>query len=447
MSSVQSMPFKALSKKIFIIALPVMIQNITEYILMFTSTAFIGRYNVIGLSAIQNVMSPFFMTLSFFIALSTGTTIVIAQFIGAGKKNQARRMAENSFFFSLLISVIYFLFWFIFGRQMLTLIGAKGEILEIGAQYLSIISFSLLVLGLGLSASSVFQGNGKTYPIMFASISKVALNVLLSWCLIFGNFGFPEFGIVGAAYAYLISELFGVFILTVWVFNLKSFVMRLSSVFKPTFKLYIKIFKIGIPAGMEFILWSMGQVFILFLLNQIDPMAAGFFGLLNILINLSVFIYLGIGSATINLVGMATGAKNHKQARRVANVCMFYALIVCIVISALLLLAPSQVLSIFIKDQDQIVKLLPLMALLSFIMFPKMINIVGGNGIRGTGDTRWMMMTQLWGTIILAVLAWAATIQLKLGLYGLIWIVLIDEVWRAAVNYARFRWMHRETQP
>ena len=71
-----------LNKQIISIALPVMVQNLAFYAMQFTSTAFIGHYKIEGLSAINNAMIPFHMFFSFFIALSQGTTIMIAQAIG-----------------------------------------------------------------------------------------------------------------------------------------------------------------------------------------------------------------------------------------------------------------------------------------------------------------------------------------------------------------------------
>lgn len=427
-----------LTRKIFIIALPVILQNMTEYILIFTDTAFIGHYRTEGLSAIQNVFGPFFTIFSFFIAIAQGVTILIAQAIGAKKPRQAEKIAEASFFYNQIISIVYLLFFIFLARPVLTLIGAKGEVLNLGVQYAQIICFIFLTMGFSLTASSIFQGIGKTLPIFISAIIRTVLNIFLDWALIFGNAGFPELGIPGAALASLISDLIGQMYLIISVFRIKDFKITLKGILHPVSSLYGKVMKIGIPAGAEFMLWSGGQLVLIYLLNQIDIFAAGFFGLLNTIIALSVNIYNGISIAALTLVGQAVGAKNRKEAYRSGSFSILYCLTVCVVIGSLLLIFPEGIIRIFSDDPKVVLELAPMMILLFGILFPKAVNIVAGNSIRGTGDTRWMMWTQLAGTIIIILMANVFITVFHFGLFGMMLAILIDEAWRGLVNYARF---------
>lgn len=427
-----------LTKKIFIIALPVILQNLTEYVLAFTDTVFIGHYRTEGLSVLQNVYGPFFTFFSFFIAIAQGTTILIAQAVGAKKPKKAERIAEASFFYNQVISIVYLLFFFILARPMLSLIGARGEVLNQGVHYAQIISFVFLSMGFSLTAASIFQGIGKTLPIFISAIIRTVMNVFLAWVFIFGKFGFPELGIPGAALASLISDLTGQAYLIFAVFRIRNFKITLKGILHPVAKLYAKVMKIGIPAGAEFMLWSGGQLVLIYLLNQVDIFAAGFFGLLNTIISLSLNIYNGISVAALTLVGQAIGAKNRKEAYRSGSFSILYCLTVCAVIGAVFLIFPQGIIRIFSNDPKVISELAPMMVLLFGILFPKAVNIVAGNSIRGTGDTRWMMWTQLAGTIIIILMANVFITVFKLGLFGMMLAVLIDEVWRGLVNYGRF---------
>ena len=166
-----------------------MVQNLAFYVMNFTNTAFIGHYRIDGLSAINNAMIPFFMFFSFFIALSQGTTIMIAQSIGAGNQ-KASEVAETSFFYNQLISLGYFFFWFFSGKQVLVLMGAQGEILEMGARYVQVMSF-VFITRMNLTASSVYQGIGKTIPIMvitiIRSLSLMYYSIICSFSAICGK--------------------------------------------------------------------------------------------------------------------------------------------------------------------------------------------------------------------------------------------------------------------
>jgi putative MATE family efflux protein len=429
-----------LSKKIFVIALPVILQNMTEYILMFTDTIFIGHYRTEGLSVIQNVYGPFFTFFSFFIAIAQGSTILIAQAIGAKQPRKAEQTAEVSFFFNSIISVLYLLFFFFLSRPVLSLIGAKGEVLTLGVQYAQIMSFIFLGMGFSLTASAIFQGIGKTMPIFISALIRTVMNVFLAWCFIFGNLGFPRLGIPGAALASLISDLTGQAYLIVFVFRIKEFKISLKGILHPVLGLYRKVLKIGIPSGAEYMLWAGGQLVLIYLLNQVDIFAAGFFGLLNTVVALSVNLYNGISIAALTLVGQAVGARNRKLAYRSGNLSVIYCLVICIVIGTIFLVYPSGMIGIFSNDPKVITELAPMMILLFGILFPKAVNISAGYAIKGTGDTRWMMWTQFAGTVLIIIMANVFISVFHLGLFGMMLAVLIDELWRGIVNYLRFLW-------
>ncbi|MBP7553515.1 MAG: MATE family efflux transporter [Spirochaetes bacterium] len=428
-----------LRKKIFVISIPIMIQMIVEYLLNLTDTAFIGHYDIKGVTAITNAIYPLFIFMSLMFATSKGTTILISQCIGAKSFKEARRYAEVSFVFNQIISCVYFIIWFIFGKSIIHLLGARGDILEMSYNYVRIISFHFLVLGFVLSGNSVLEGKGITSPIMVSSIVKTLLNIFLDWVFIFGKFGFPEMGIEGAAIATLISHLVSDVILLISVFLIKKdFILRLRGIFSPSFKIYFKSFKLGIPVGLDFMLWVLGQNALVFILNKYDPLAAGLFGIFGIILSLTVNLYMGISVAALNLVGKATGANDKKEAYRAGNLSIFYSLIICVIISFLFVLFPKEILSIFTNDKtiiDQYYKLLYIMAITTF---PTALNVVGGNAIRGRGDTMWMLITQIPGTILLVFFSYIFMFVFNFGIAGLLIGIFLDELWRGVANYFKF---------
>jgi len=412
---------------------------IVEYLLNLTDTAFIGHYDIRGVTAITNAIYPLSIFMSLMFATSKGTTILISQSIGAKNFKEARRYAEVSFVFNQIISCSYFIIWFIFGKSIIHLLGARDDILEMSYNYVKIISFRFLVLGFVLGGNSTLEGKGITSPIMISSIIKTLLNVFLDWVLIFGKLGFPELGIEGAAIATLISSLVGDVILMIFVFLIKKdFILRFRGIMRPNFIIYLKSFKLGIPVGLDFMLWVLGQNALVFILNRYDSLAAGLFGIFGVILNLTVNLYMGISIAALNLVGKATGADDKNEAYRAGNLSIFYALIICVIASFLFALFPKEILSIFTNDKtiiDQYYKLLYIMAI---ITFPTALNVVGGNAIRGRGDTMWMLITQIPGTILLVFFCYIFMFIFNLGIAGLLIGIFLDELWRGVANYLRF---------
>jgi len=301
------------------------------------------------------------------------------------------------------------------------------------------VSYQFLFFGLVLSANAVFEGKGVTFPIMIVSMIKTGLNVFLDWCLIFGNLGFPELGIKGAAYATLISQIVSGMIFLIMVFlSKKDFKIRFKGIIKPNFKIYIKSFLLGFPAGIDFMLWVIGQTALVFLLNKLDPLASGFFGVFSLILSLTVNLYFGISIAAMNLVGKAIGAKDTKLALRSGNLCIFYSMIVCLLIAIIFLIFPKEIFSIFTKQIDLLPNIPFLMLLMAITTFPTALNVVAGNAIRGTGDTMWMVITQIPGTILIILMSALFIFVFKWGLVGLLVAILVDELWRGGVNYIKF---------
>jgi putative MATE family efflux protein len=427
------------SRTIFAIALPIMLQNIVESVFMATDMAFIGYYDPRnGLSAVNNVFQPFFTLLSFFMAITQGVTIVVSQRIGAKRPYTARRFAEVAFFFNVIISLGYLVLWQTLSAPLLGLIGSKGEILSIGVSFLTFFSIQFLTLGLGMTSSALFQAEGKTLPLMIVAISKCLLNIGLSWVLIFGKLGLPALGVEGSAVANSLCAMTGDLILFFLYVRKSSLKPRLRKIFSPVGKLYGHIMRLGLPVGLEYILWSLGQAGLVMMINQIDTKSSGYFGAFNVLIQLSMTVYNGIGVASMVLVGQSTGAKKPREALLAANYAVLFSQMVCVLIMALFILAPRVVLSLFIHDQATIDFMVPYLILFGTSMFVKALNIIAGNSIRGTGNTLWMMWTQLGGTVVIIGSAAIFLFGFKMGFESLLIAVLIDETMRAAVNATKF---------
>lgn len=432
------------SGAMFAIALPVMFQSAAEYIFVFTDLAFVGQYDARGLSALNNVMAPFFAVLSFFFAFTQGVTILVSQKLGAGKGAEARRTGEAAFFYLNLASWALGIFWLIAARPILELMGARGDILEMGVVYVQLLSLQFLTLGLGATAGCLFQALGKTVPVMATVIAKCLLNVLLNWLLIFGNLGFPELGVAGSALGTSISTIVFDLVLVALLVRgrfRRLFPLRIRGMLRPRRALFRPVLRLGLPVGAEYILWNLGQVFIIAMVNQVDTVSSGYFGVFNVLMMLSIQVYNGIGVATLVLIGRATGAGRHQEVGYLSAYGLGFSLAACVLVSVPFVFFPDAILSLFVTDAQARLVLNPLMYLAAVTMFFKALNILAGNSIRGTGDTLWMMYTQIGGTaLITAVAAWLV-FGFGWGITALMIAVLVDELVRGVVNEVKF--LHR----
>ena len=427
-------------KRIFQLALPLILQQLCLQLQVWIDRAMLGHVNAAFFSAIGNAGVPYYMITSIITAICGGTAILIAQGVGAGNESQVQKVAESSFLGSALLSLAAYLFFYFCSDGLFHLMGIQSPILEYCTSYMQILSLSLLVLGPSSSALAVLQGLGLTKVIMVAGITGNLLNILLDWVLIYGHFGFPALEIAGAAWATVIANFVSSAIAIIYV--LKSphmpIRLRLSLHISGQLKNYSKVLRLGIPSGLEYFLWNAGNFVLVSYLNRLDPMHAGIYTLVFSIETVPLLIYMGLSNAGLTLVGQQTGAKSPRQARQTGLICLGFAFFVCAVTAVIFHLFPRPLLQLFTDDQTALTVSVPFLRFVSWILFPKAINNVIGLCIRGTGDTRWMLFTQIFGTLFMIAGGYWFILGSDFGLLGIFITLLLDEFLRSIANLLRF---------
>jgi len=436
---------KVSTKKILTIAIPLILQQLSLQMQVWVDRAMLGHVDSKYFSAVGNALIPFYAVVAVINAICRGSTILIAQNIGAKNISQSKDYAECSFIGNSIFPLMAFLFFFFASDFLFKLLGVQSPILEYSASYIKILSFTLLILGIVPTSASIMQGIGITKMIMIAGIISNILNIILDWILIYGKFGFPQMNIEGAALASTISNYATAPIMITYVFLSKNipFKINIKKVLNFRWSLYKNVLKIGIPSGLEYMLWNVGTLIVISFLNRLDIMAAGIFTLIFSIESLPLFLYMGFANAALTLVGHKTGEEKHDQAVNAGFRCLRFSMIICAFIAVLYLFFPKVILGLFTNDKLLIGFSAPFLMFECITMFPKSINNVIGLGIRGTGDTRWMLYVQIFGTVLVITLSYVLIFIANLRLWGIFITLLVDETVRGVINLLRF-WKGRE---
>ncbi|MBN1598706.1 MAG: MATE family efflux transporter [Bacteroidales bacterium] len=431
---------KSIAHDILVIASPIIVQNLVQYIQLQVDMAMLGRYNLHFLSAIGNVLFPYTIMYAFLAAISTGATVLIAHTIGAGALKSARRYSEVSFFYNALIAIPMFAILYFFAVAIMRGMGTSPDIVQYGSIYMRVLAFSFLSFSIELSVVAILIGMGKTKAIMQAAIIRTIVNIALDWTLIYGNLGFPEAGIKGAALATTISNFSAAFYLVIYYLADKKLSIKptLYGIFKPKWSIEINSIKIGLPYGLEAMLWSFGQLILIRLINIIDPYAAGSYVLIARIQAITFFFYVGLARGTLTLVGQSMGAGKRKEAIHTGMVSLYMSLIICVIAAVLFTTIPDKILSIFTTEHDLISRLQPLMFIIAINVFPVSVNVVIGNAIRGMKDTLWMFYTQSFGTLFVIGMSSLMLFVFQYKLTGIFITILTDEIVRSVLNFWRF---------
>lgn len=424
--------------KIFV---PIMLSNLISQIQMFIDRIFLGRMDILYMSAVGNATAPVWTTMSFIFSLSMGASILISQSVGEKDIEKSKDYAASLIKFHNVLPLLMFLFWVFCAPMVFRLMGVSENVLGLCVTYTRLYSPVFLILGLFASYSVVFQTSNYTKPLVTYGIIRSVLNIILDYLLIFGKFGFPRMEIAGAALGTTIAEYAGaIYLLYIIIAKKDKFFTSpgLNRILHSKFTPYVKSIKLGFPTACEDLLWNAGNLCIIRILNTIDERAAGIYSMVFTVEIIFVVVIGAIGNGTLTLTGEATGAKDHKLYRNVVKTSILWAFMVAAFALIFVSIFPRITLSLFTTDKEVIESSVIFIILVAANLFGKSSNIIFGNGIRGYGDTKWMLVTQTLGTFSVVGLAALCVFVFKLGMLGVFIAVLFDEASRAFINFARF---------
>ena len=424
--------------KIFV---PIMLSNLISQIQMFIDRIFLGRMDILYMSAVGNATAPVWTTMSFVFSLSMGASILISQSVGEKDIEKAKRYAASMVKFHNVIPVLLFAFWMFCSPLVFKLMGVSPTVMDLCVTYTRLYSPVFLIIGLGASYSVVFQTSNYTKPLVTYGIIRSVLNIILDYLLIFGKFGFPRMEIAGAALGTTIAEYLGAFYLVyVTIAKRKKFFTSpgLKQILHAEIMPYLRSIKLGVNTAFEDLLWNAGNLCIIRILNSINETAAGIYSMVFTVEVIFVVIIGSIGNGTLTLTGEATGAKDFKLYRNIVKTSIKWSFLVAAFALIFISIFPRLTLSLFTTDKAVIEMSVIYIILVAVNLFGKSGNIIIGNGIRGYGNTKWMLFTQTFGTVMVVGLAALFVFVFKLGIIGVFIAVLCDEAIRAVINFIRF---------
>ncbi|MCA0117517.1 MULTISPECIES: MATE family efflux transporter [Bacillus] len=425
---------------LFALTWPIFIE-ISLYMLMGSAdTLMLSQYSDNSVAAVGVSNQLLNLLIVMFSFITTGTTIVIAQLLGASRKQEATQVAYVSLGTNFLISFVISLLMFVLAVPILHMMGLSSELMPDATVFLQIVGLLSFIQALIMTYSAILKSYGFTRDTMYVTIGMNLLNVAGNYLVIFGPFGFPVLGVMGVALSTSFARLIG---LTAMILIVRHRIgLRFS--FKRMF--YIqrthlkKLLKIGIPSAGEQLSYNGSQMIITLFITFMGTQALAAKVYTQ---NLMMFIMLfgaAISQGTQILIGRLIGAKEFDAAYRRCMKSLYWAIAISLLSSTALSLSSTHLLTFFTSNSE-IIQIASLLLILTIVLEPgRSFNMVIINSLRAAGDAKfpvYMAMISMWG--IGLPIAYLLGIQLEMGLIG-VWISFIVDEWvRGIFMYRRWR--------
>jgi putative MATE family efflux protein len=430
----------ALDKEIFSLAWPVIISNLLQTITMFVDLIMVGQLGHEALAAVGLGGQVLFFIWAIVMGLSTGTIAIVARRSGEGAIDRADNVLKQSVILGVLISIPIALLGSLFGYQMLSVFGAEEQIVALGYEYISILFLASPAIFVFFIASSALRGVGDTKTPLYVSALLNLINFIMNYCLIFGNFGFPQLGVRGAALgttiAFVISLL--VYLLLLRRKNSRIHLKREGPYF--TLDTIRSILHIGTPSALEQALIQFGfVVYIAFIVSfGTEALAAHNIGAR--IQSLAFMPGFGFAIATTTLVGQSLGSRDPDKAENSGWEGSKLSLITMTSTGLLMVILADPISRLFATDSTVLTLSNEWIVLLALATPAVGIHFTMAGGLQGAGDTRWPLYVSFIGLYMVRLpLAYFLGFMTPLGVQG-VWLSMSLEYYvRAAIITNRFR--------
>ena len=382
-------------KNIWIIAFPIIISGVAQNVVNVTDTMFLGRVSNVALGAAGNSGIFYFVLVITGMGFTTGAQIIIGR--RNGEKNYAEigKIFDHCLFIVVPISILLFFFIEYGAHYLLAVIIHSEHILEASIEYLNYRAFGIFVAFLNFSFIAFYVGTTQTKMLIYVTLTMMLVNVFLDYSLIFGNFGFPEMGIKGAAIASVIAETTALLFFISYTYkkiDLKKYNLFTFKNFDAT--ILKKILSIGSPIMIQSFL-SLSSWFIFFII--IEKLGEKELAISHIIRSIYMVLMIplfGFSSATNSLVSNLIGQGKSDLVLPLIKKIMILSVLSTVVVLLFNLLFPKQMIGFYTNDAQLILETLPTLNIINFTMFFFAVAFILFNGVSGTGNTKTSLLIE-----------------------------------------------------
>ena len=385
----------SLGKAVWRLAAPTMVANVFGGLQGLVDHIVVG--NIVGYkgnAAIGVSWQIFLVVVVFVSSIFIGMNIMVARFVGAGEPDKVNRTVYQAFITALFIAVAVIApIGYFASPLLLNLVNAEVGVQAEALPYLRIMFLfsSGMLLYFMLSGALRSAGDAKTG--MTLGIVMTILNIIFNIILIRGFGPIPSFGVEGSAMGTcLASGIIGLY--SVWKLWSGGWVVSIHSKdgYAPNFAVIRKLFKFGLPAGIQGIAMNIGGVLMLSFIGSLAQSAAAqaaYAICYSQLFSLITFTSVGLMGATSAIVGQNLGAKQIERANSAVHVAARFGLIGSAFLGFFFFFFPRQLLAIFGMTEPTAVEIgVQLLRFLSFSGIFVSVALAYTGGLQGTGDTK-----------------------------------------------------------
>ncbi|MDO4459369.1 MAG: MATE family efflux transporter [Clostridia bacterium] len=427
---------------------PIVIEQVLAMTIGLADTIMVSSCGEAAVSGVSLVDSINFLFITLFTALATGGSVVAAQYIGHGDREVANKTANQLFYVSVGLALVFGLIC-CFGRGLIlntVYKSVEADVMSNAMIYFLLTAASYPFLAAYNSGAALFRSMGDSKTSMYTSFLMNGLNVVGNAVLIFG----AKMGVAGAAWATLGSRVIGAVFITVLLLN-RNRALYYDRLYRIKFNwgLIRKILYIGIPNGIENSVFQLGKIIVASIVAVLGTSSITANAICGNLASFQITPGMAVGVAMVTVVGQCVGAQKYDEARMYIRKLMFVAYCLIWGATLLLFLFRNPVLSLYrLSPETEALTMQCFMVhgICAIAIWPPSFALP--NALRAANDVKFTMITALLSMMLFRVVLTYILIHFfGVGVVG-VWIAMCsDWLTRAIVFVTRIkgdRWTRKQ---
>ena len=393
---------KSLYRTLRRVALPIALQSLIASSLNLIDTLMVGSLGEVELASVGLSTQLFFIHWGVLFGFSSGASAFMSQFWGVKDLQNIRRVLGFAVTFCFSIGAIFFTAAMFFPEMVLRLFTDIPEAIEMGTGFLRRFAFSFLTVSITVPCTAALRSTQQTKIPLYISMVVFLVNTLLAYLLIFGKFGLPAMGIMGAATATLIARILELSLILFVIFGKHNILAGpLKEFFAWRRILVARILSSALPVTVNETMWSLGMATYNAFYGRMGITEYAAIQASNTINQLFILAIFSLGDALLILVGQRIGMGQLDYAFALAKRLLSIGIKVGLISGGLLIICSRFIVLLFNFTDEGRYYMLWILTIYGCMMWLKVyggLNIVGT--LRCGGDTKFAMLLEVgcvWG--------------------------------------------------
>ena len=434
---------RGMARKAISVAWPAMMESFFVTLAGMIDTMMVSAMGSYAVAAVGLTAQPKFIGLTLFFGVNVAVSALVARRKGENRRENASEIFLTAFWLTLALCAVLTVVFVVLSPQLMVLAGSNADTHEAAVEYFRIIMGGMFFNVITMLINAAQRGSGNTRLSMITNLTSSVVNVIFNYLLIEGHWGFPAWGIRGAAIATVLGTVVSAVMALMSLFSRTSYI-RLPAVIRARLRATREslraIWRLAYTTSLENIAMRVGFLATALIAARLgtDEFAAHNIGM-NIL-GLGFSFADGMQVAAIALTGEALGAGKKEAARQYGSICQRIGLVISVVLALLLLVGGRWYYSLYFREEHILEMGVLISRYTMVIVLLQISQIIFTGCLRAAGDVRYTLVAALISvTGIRTLVTLVLVVFLGLGLHG-VWLgILSDQLSRFILMRARFR--------